>query len=365
MSNEFVAHHEVVSALTEGRPLLDVRAPVEFLAGSLPSAVNIPIMNDEERRLIGIEYKQKGPAAAIALGESMISGEKKESRIKSWKDFFDQNPSSFLFCFRGGQRSAYAQKWLNEAGLKIGRIEGGYKRYRQFLIESTHQIAESSDFLVITGKTGSGKTEMLRQLSTTHRLVDLEKLANHRGSAFGSYVSHQPTQINFENELGSALLAQSKLKRPLLLEDESRTIGSIVLPESLYVKMRTAPLVTIEDPIEVRMERIFKEYVAIPLAKEKHNFQGRQAVLDRLQASLLKIQKRLGGQRYSEASSLLQQAFMSPHYLNLESHMAWIEFLLVNYYDPLYQRGLNLKKDRIVYSDTWDGVISYLNDSAI
>lgn len=345
--------------------MLDVRAPVEFLAGSLPSAKNIPIMDDEERRLIGIEYKQKGPAAAVALGETMISGEKKESRIKAWKDFFTQNPSSFLFCFRGGQRSAYAQRWLNEAGFKVGRIEGGYKHYRQFLIESTNQIAQSSDFLVITGKTGSGKTEMLRQISTNLPLVDLEKLANHRGSAFGSYASHQPTQINFENELGSTLLAQSKLKQRLLLEDESRTIGSIVLPESLYAKMRTAPLVMIEDPIEARVERIFREYVSLPLEKEGRNFQGRQAVLERLQTSLLKIQKRLGGHRYNEVSTLLQQAFMSPNYINLEPHVDWIEFLLVNYYDPLYQRGLNLKKDRVIYSDTWSGVVSYLNDSAI
>ena len=230
------------SILLSDTPLIDVRAEIEFKAGSFPSARNMPILNDDERALVGICYKDKGPDAAKALGHELVSGAIRENRIDTWCEFISQNPGAKLYCFRGGLRSTLAQHWLQDRGIQIEKIKGGYKALRQSLLAVYEDLPE---LIVVAGKTGTGKTEFLARIPNK---VDLEYRANHRGSAFGKQLSEQPAQIDFENRVALDFL---KLHSgPVLIEDESRLIGRINLPLLLQKAMTEAPIVLLEDSVE-------------------------------------------------------------------------------------------------------------------
>ncbi len=183
-------------------PLLDVRAPVEFNQGAFPNSVNIPLMDDDEREAVGIRYKEQGQDSAILLGSELVTAEKRENRTQKWKTFFAQNPGGVLYCFRGGLRSKISQQWiadsLKDSDKPYPRVDGGYKAMRTFLLESIERISKNIPIIVLGGRTGSGKTRLLKQLRNS---IDLEGLANHRGSAFGPTATPQPTPINFENAL--------------------------------------------------------------------------------------------------------------------------------------------------------------------
>ncbi|MCB1637923.1 MAG: tRNA 2-selenouridine(34) synthase MnmH, partial [Thiothrix sp.] len=232
--------------LVSGQPLLDVRAPVEFGAGAFPGSVNLPLINDTEREAVGRCYKQAGQDAAIALGLALISGDVKAGRIAAWKTFLQAVPAQerVLYCFRGGLRSRIAQQWIYaHTGLVCPRIRGGYKALRRYLLDQLEILPGQFQNWVLSGRTGCGKT---RFLSDFRQQIDLEGLANHRGSAFGPNITPQPTQIAFENALAIALLRQRDAGQPaLLFEDESRNIGSVHLPPSLLEALRESPLVVL------------------------------------------------------------------------------------------------------------------------
>ena len=194
-------------ALNHGQAqLIDVRAPVEFIEGSIPHSLNSPILNDEERTIVGTIYKQKGPAAAVEAGHQLVSGVIKENRVQAWQSLIQKNSFTVITCFRGGLRSKLTQDWLADVGFKVPRIQGGYKALRQFLRNEIDQFIGQTQFLVITGATGSAKTRLLRALKNQRPLLDLELAANHRGSAFGGYQTPQPSQVNFENNLSFQIL---------------------------------------------------------------------------------------------------------------------------------------------------------------
>jgi len=185
-------------------PLLDIRAPIEFANGSFPSVLNVPLMTDDERHLIGIRYKEKGQESAIKLGRELVNGHLKEQRVGNWLDFVNKHPSGALYCFRGGLRSKIAQEWIyQQSGISYPRIKGGYKALRSFLINEMSRIVNEKIFLVVGGQTGCGKTLLLNKLENS---IDLEGLANHRGSAFGNNVTPQPKQIDFENAFAIELI---------------------------------------------------------------------------------------------------------------------------------------------------------------
>ncbi len=185
---------DYATLLQQDTPLLDVRAPVEFAKGAIPNAINLPLMNDEERHLVGQCYQQKGQQAAIDLGLSLVSGTIKQRRIDAWVKFVQAHPQGYLYCFRGGLRSRIAQQWLEGAGYPYPRITGGYKALRHVLLERlTHSAAQLS-LTVLGGFTGTGKTEVLLQLAQG---LDLEGYARHRGSSFGKQLLEQPAQIDF------------------------------------------------------------------------------------------------------------------------------------------------------------------------
>ena len=172
--------------LNSGVPLLDVRAPVEFSQGAFPGAINLPLMEDEERHRVGTRYKQAGQDSAIKLGHELVSGSTKDERVARWVQFASENPDGYLYCFRGGLRSRLSQQWLADAGIQYPRIVGGYKAMRSFLLEQLTQGIAQSQFILIAGFTGCGKTEVVKNLKAT---IDLEKLAHHRGSSFGKHAS--------------------------------------------------------------------------------------------------------------------------------------------------------------------------------
>jgi len=141
-------------------PLMDVRAPAEFSQGAFPCAVNLPLMDDQERHEVGICYKQQGQDAAIKLGNKLVSGDIKAQRIAQWQTFAKQHPDAFLYCFRGGLRSRTTQQWLLESGVDLPLVNGGYKAMRRFLIDELEQSIAESRFFILGGKTGTGKKDL-------------------------------------------------------------------------------------------------------------------------------------------------------------------------------------------------------------
>lgn len=318
-------------------PLIDVRAPVEFNDGTIPHSINLPIMNDEDRRLVGTCYKTEGQAAAVELGHRLVSGDIKEQRIQAWKDYIEQYPETEIFCFRGGMRSQITCQWLRERGLNKSPIPGGYKRLRQFFLSILDE-APLPEMIRLGGLTGSGKTLLLEK---TPYFIDLEGLANHRGSAFGPKGS-QPAQITFENSLALNLL--QLLDKKVLVEDESVSIGKVVVPRRIYKTLGASKLIILETSHEARLENIFNEYV-------------KSSQLDFFLAGLARIQQKLGGPKFKILTEEITKAFESP--MELIYHEAWITILLKEYYDPLYQKGIRFNQDKIIFKGNEKEVLDF------
>ncbi|MBL7016482.1 MAG: tRNA 2-selenouridine(34) synthase MnmH [Kiritimatiellales bacterium] len=348
--------------VVENVPLIDVRAPIEFAAGAFPTAVNLPLMNDEERRLVGICYKEQGQAAAIALGHKLVCGPIKEERIAAWVDFMVRHPDALIYCFRGGLRSQLSQEWAEQAvGREIPRLEGGYKAFRTYLMGQLDPELIPSAPIIVGGRTGSGKTLLIRDLEN---VVDLEGIANHRGSSFGRQISVQPTQIDFENRLAWALIQHREAgHRHMILEDEGRHIGRCYLPRPLSLRFEQAPVIHLEIPFDERVQITFDEYVTAAQAAYAEAFgeTGLFQWLEDLQGSLQRIRKRLGGERLKRVNLSMQSAFDQQQATGDASlHKQWVEFLLREYYDPMYDYQLEQKQQKIVFAGDARAVREYL-----
>lgn len=328
---------DIERVLRSRAPLVDLRSPGEFARGAVPNAVNLPLLTDDERAAVGTCYKREGQAAAIALGERLVAGDVRRTRLAAWLAFVERAPDAAIYCWRGGLRSQRVQAWLADAGRVVPRIAGGFKALRQTCIDILAGTACDDRFVVLAGRTGSGKTALLEEFQDA---IDLERLANHRGSAFGAAFTKQPPPIGFENALAVELLQRTTSAR-ILLEDESRTIGRIGLPEPLHAAMQRAPLVVLDIERTVRARHILGEYVTTPLA------QGVEATLlcARYLDALDRIARRLGGQRHAALRGFVTDAF-ARHDAAL--HLRWIERLLAWYYDPMYDYQLGRKAGRIV-----------------
>lgn len=333
-------------------PMMDVRAPVEFSRGAFPQAVNLPLMNDEERRLVGIRYKQAGQDRAIELGHELVSGDLKAQRIAQWQAFARKHPDGYLYCFRGGLRSRTTQQWLKESGVDYPLIIGGYKAMRRFLIDSLEALTQELDFVVLSGRTGTGKTRLLSKLPN---YIDLEALARHRGSSFGQTLSPQPGQIDFENSLAIALLkARYQGQGPVYIEDESRLIGRCALPLSFKNRLSESPLIVLESSLEERVEVVLQDYVIDMLRafiERDGEQQGYLAFSRYLFASVERIERRLGSERKKHILALMQEALdqhtWSAEEQDYSAHRLWINTLLSEYYDPMYDYQLEKKQERV------------------
>ncbi len=348
--------------LLGGVALLDVRAPVEFEQGSFPTSHNVPIMNDEERETIGLCYKEQGQERAIALGHELVSGDIKRERVEAWVEFARQNPQGALFCFRGGMRSKITQQWIYEhAGIVYPRVKGGYKAMRRFLLDELERSVAQIDFTILSGRTGVGKTGLLHELVS---YVDLEGIYRHNGSAFGRRPQPQPSQIDVENELSITLLRHRQQGHGrLLLEDESANIGSRRIPNILLEKMGLAPVVVLEASLEARIELIYQQYVVESRQRYRAVFgeeAGTQRWAENLLAALARIQRRLGGERYLVVKARMDAALADPALAAVERHKAWIHYLLVEYYDAMYDYQLAKKAERVVFRGDAQAVGEYL-----
>ena len=272
--------------------ILDVRTPAEFDTGHIPGAINIPLFTNDERARIGTLYKQQSPESAYLEGLRVVG-----PKMADWVDQISRLNSSsskdlIVHCWRGGKRSG-AMHWLiTFSGMKAWRLEGGYKSFRQ----SLHTFFETQplDLRILGGCTGAGKTEIIQTLAAHgQQVIDLEQLAHHKGSAFGSIGElEQPTTEQFENEIYMAFL-QLDISKPIWLENESKSIGKAHLPEGLWRQMRHAVLFNIQVDEESRLNRIMN-YYAEPVQK------------DLLAAAFQKIKKRLGGLDFQKAMASLE-----------------------------------------------------------
>lgn len=357
---------DLLSLFLNDVPLLDVRAPVEFNEGAFPQSCNRPLIDDQERHQIGRTYKDLGQDAAIELGIELVSGATKQQRIKGWQDFAQQHPDGVLYCFRGGMRSKISQQWLFEqTGIAYPRVRGGYKALRRFLLEQLEVNSPQIRPVVIGGRTGVGKTRLLHRLSPH---LDLEKLAWHRGSAFGRHATPQPAQISFENALSVAVLQLLHRGNPwFATEDESRNIGARHMPMSFFEPLSQAPVVVLEASLDERVEVTLQEYVHDALAEYTEllgETAGFEAWAEYLHNSLYRIRKRLGGVNYQAIGTQLNEALQAHRQSGeVERHRDWIGALLSDYYDSMYSYQLEQKKDRICFSGTHVEVCEYLADT--
>ena len=360
MSKEFIDASDFRDIILKKIPVIDVRAPVEFALGSIPGSVNLPILNNEERQVIGTTYKEQGQAAAVNLGYKLVSGDVKSDRVKAWIEFMQINPEALITCFRGGMRSQISQLWLSEANFQRPRLKGGYKAFRQFLLNELDRLS-SNPIWVISGSTGSGKTLLIEEAQNFCSTVNLEFLAKHRGSAFGAYLEKQPSQSDFENLLASDLLIKENLsqKTPLLVEDESRMIGKIVQPEKFFLNLRESKMILIKESLENRVQIIFDEYIL------KLTSNNRTEDILNYQKAFQIISKKLGNLRFQEISvDLLQAQSETTGSGNMELHKTWIEKLLVWYYDPIYTTSLNKRKPRIIFQGTRKEALEFIRQAA-
>ncbi len=346
--------------LAKQYPVLDVRSPGEYTHAHIPTAYSLPLFSDEERKVVGTTYKQQSRAAAIKIGldyfgvkmKSMV--EQAEEIIGNWqlainnKQFKTGNENTqnngeplpianclLLHCWRGGMRSAAVAWLLDMYGFKVYLLSGGYKAYRKWVLA---QFEKDYNFNIIGGYTGSGKTLLLHELQKQgNTIIDLEGLANHKGSAFGALENiPQPGQEMFENTLAQALaqlavgsgqLASRSEQFALnencslptanciWMEDESQRIGNLQIPMPLWYTMRKSPVFFIDIPFEARLEYITEEY-----GKQKK---------ETLQEAILRIQKRLGGLETKNALRFLE-----------ENNYRECFRILLSYYDKWYHKGL-------------------------
>lgn len=344
-------------------PFLDVRAPIEFSQGAFPSTENIPLMNDQEREDIGIRYKNSGQDEAIKLGESLIQGETKSIRVNNWAEYIKQNPQGVLYCFRGGMRSKITQQWIyDKTGIIYPRVDGGYKAMRRFLIDELENSMNNIQPIILSGRTGIGKTILLKKLK---QKIDLEGLFHHRGSVFGKHATPQPSQINIENKLSIELIKHlDKGYKNIVLEDEGGNIGSRRLPECLINKMKQSPVILLEESIEERINITYQEYITDALL-EHQTLYGKELGLEKwteqLHESIDKIQRRLGGVRYKKLKSQLIDAIQQQKQGDTENFKEWIKVLLIDYYDPMYDYQLSNKQERIIFKGNKDEVLGYFS----
>lgn len=310
--------------LAESIPVVDVRSPLEFRNGHFPGAINIPLFNDEERAVVGTKFKNEGRVPAIIEGLKQ-SGPLVFSKLEQAVSVA-KGRRLLVHCWRGGMRSE-AMAWLfSLAGIRTEVLEGGYKTYRHLVLDS---FKEERNMIVLGGMTGSSKTHILRYLKQKgHQVLDLEKIASHKGSAFGSLGQPpQPTTEQFANDLHFEWQHLDK-DLPVWVEDESRNIGTVFMPEGFYDKMQKARTVILAMDIKTRMPRLMEEYSAYPP--------------ELLKASVLKISKRLGGDNTKDAILAIEKADI---YKAIE--------IALKYYDKTYQHSLRRKNNPgIIYVET-------------
>jgi tRNA 2-selenouridine synthase len=249
-----------VAQLTEFDEVIDARSPAEFIADHVPGAVNLPVLDDQERARIGTLHKQVSAFEAKKLGAVLVS----RNIAGHLESHFLDKPKSYrplVYCWRGGNRSGSLTHVLKKIGFAASQLEGGYKAYRSKVVEDLMNMPGQFQFRVLCGPTGSGKSRLLGALNKIGaQVLDLEELAAHRGSVLGMLPDHpQPTQKAFESALWSQLNRMS-LHKPIYVESESKKIGGLQVPDGLIAAMRASPCVRLHLPRQTRIRLLVEEY---------------------------------------------------------------------------------------------------------
>lgn len=311
---------------SQNQLIIDVRSPVEYKKGHIFGAVNIPLFEDTERAEIGTLYKQQGKETAVTRGLEIVSP-KMVSFVTQAKQL-SKNRQAFVYCFRGGMRSNSFSWLLNTSGMQTSILKGGYKMYRRHVLSCFDQAKK---LILLGGKTGSGKTEVLKYLQHQNwcQMVDIEKIAHHKGSAFGAiHEQEQNPQQIFENELFQSF-SNLDLSQKILLENESQNIGFNHIPHALWQQMRKAPVIRLEIPFEWRVQKLLQDYTT--------------SDIHLLKQAILKISQQLGPQYTQHCLKLLDEG-------NLED----VAVMSLQYYDKAYEysRKKYLQNEIIIESDT-------------
>ena len=302
-----------------------------------------------------MRYKEAGQAAAIALGETLTRDDLPR-RIEAWREICVAAPTA-VTCWRGGLRSQLAQAFIGPTvkGRDVPRVRGGYKALRQYLLDELEPSLARKRTLVVTGLTGSGKTDLLDVLKANSELqvLDLESEAAHRGSAFGLGNVPQPSQATFENSLAAKVLLNSN--EVLVVEDESRSVGQRSVPTPLFERMLSAPVLVLETTLESRVQRIFRDYIGRATADL-----GAAATLARLEHNLDKLRPRLGNVTVNRCVARLRDAYEGGAWLVPNAHFETIRVLLEDYYDPLYRKGVQKLARPVLARGTQEELTTWL-----
>jgi len=322
--------------------VLDVRSPSEFSHAHIPGAFPFPLFTDEERKVVGTTYKQEGRQQAIKTGLDYFSPkmrkmvEEVEAQMEARNENFKQGNGQrsgnvFIYCWRGGMRSAAIAWLLDLYGFRVFVLSGGYKAFRN---EVLHTFLQPYSFRIIGGYTGSGKTDVLQQLEKNgEQIIDLEAIASHKGSAFGSFnMPPQPTQEMFENLLAKQLRQKALIQQdgspapltthhsPIWLEDESQRIGNLNIPNGIWQNMRQSPVIFLEIPFDQRLDYIVNQYGRCDTGK--------------LIEAVQRIAKRLGPLETRNTLEFLHQE-------NKKEAFS----ILLHYYDKLYLKALHNREN--------------------
>ena len=338
-------HIEQFLELAKQYPVIDVRSPGEYDHAHIPGANSLPLFTDEERKVVGTTYKQQSREQAIKIGLDFFGPKMRKMVEEAETLAVGREPMTeetvighrktnivLLYCWRGGMRSAGVAWLLDLYGFKVYTLIGGYKKFRNHVLET---FKLPYQLKIVGGYTGSGKTELLKSLQQKgEKIVDLEGIANHKGSAFGNIgMPTQPTQEMFENMLATELRAkmtddrgqmaainpvngQRKTDNQLWLEDESQRIGLINIPKEFWGKMRNSPVYFLDIPFEERLKNITKEYGCL----------DKQQVID----AINRIKEKLGGLNAKASIQFLEEG-------NTEESFR----ILLKYYDKYYLKALH------------------------
>ncbi len=305
-------------------PILDVRSPGEYEHGHIPGAASVPLFSNEERAQVGTCYKQQGRDDAIELGLELV-GTKLATFVRQAKALVSESQWNQhltqpvrVHCWRGGMRSGSMAWLLETAGLSVVTLDGGYKAFRRW-VKTT--LSHPKPIISLGGMTGTGKTQLLYALQKQgEQILDLEGLANHRGSSFGNLgLPAQPSTEHFENTVAMQWAALDA-SRPVWIEAESSRIGTCRIPEELFQPMMHAPVIQVERSRCERIAHLVEEYGAVER--------------EELISATERIRKKLGGLRTQEAIALIQQ-----------NHLAAAADIILDYYDKTYTYDLHRKRE--------------------
>ncbi|WP_119966040.1 tRNA 2-selenouridine(34) synthase MnmH [Simplicispira lacusdiani] len=297
--------------------LIDARSPAEYALDHLPGAINCPVLDDEERRIVGTLYKQQGAFEARRVGGAMVAA----NLARHLREQFADRPASWkplVYCWRGGMRSGSMVTWLRLVGWDAQQLAGGYKAWRGHVIERIATLGPQLPLRVLCGPTGSAKTRVLQALAARGaQVLDLEACARHRGSVLGAWPGvEQPSQTAFETLLAQAL-EPLDLRRPVFVEAESSRIGRLAVPQPLVQRLRASPCIEIQASPAERLAFLLRDYA---------NLGDDRAALARQLGTLRELH---GGQTIARWQGWAAEGALEPLFAEL----------MALHYDPLYARS--------------------------